>query len=67
MDSFTQHVENGTGFYFPLSYFGADILAIMSPAMEAVWSERLPASSLDEANEQINLLFETSSHGRGGS
>lgn len=67
VDSFTQHVKNGTGFYFPLSYFGADILAIMSPAMEAVWSERLPASSLDEANEQINLLFETSSHGRGGS
>lgn len=63
---FTEHVTNGTGFFFPLSYFGADITAIMNPAMEAVWSERRPAPSLNDANNQVNLLFKTSSHEKDG-
>lgn len=59
---FTQHVEDGTTFYFPLTYFGADVKAIMTPAIEAVWANRVPASTLTEYNRQVNLLFETSTH-----
>ena len=58
--AFTGHVERRSTFFFPLSYFGADITAIMTPAMEDVYSNRVPASALSRANEQINLLFETS-------
>ncbi|CAM2745571.1 sugar ABC transporter substrate-binding protein [Actinomyces slackii] len=61
-EPFTQHVENGTTFYFPLTYFGADVKAIVTPAIDAVWADRVPASTLTEYNEQVNLLFETSSH-----
>ena len=57
---FTDHVDRGTTFYFPLTYFGADVAAIMKPATDALWAERRPASTLTRANEQINLLFETS-------
>lgn len=59
---FTAHVEDGTTFFFPLSYFGADIKAIMTPAMEDVWTNRVPASTLTGPNDQVNLLFETSTH-----
>jgi extracellular solute-binding protein len=58
--AFTGHVERRSTFFFPLSFFGADITAIMTPAMEDVYSNRVPASALSRANEQINLLFETS-------
>ena len=29
---FTDHVDRGTTFYFPLTYFDADVAAIMKPA-----------------------------------
>lgn len=60
---FTDHVKNGTTFYFPLTYFGADVTAILKPALDEVWAERRPASALTPYNEQLNLLFETSDHG----
>ncbi|WP_127841753.1 ABC transporter substrate-binding protein [Actinomyces wuliandei] len=59
---FTKHVEEGTTFFFPLTYFGSDVTAIMTPAMEDVWANGVPASSLTGYNEQVNLLFETSTH-----
>ena len=49
-------------FFFPLTYFGADVKAIMTPAIEAVWANRAPASTLTEYNDQVNLLFDTSTH-----
>lgn len=61
-EPFTQHVEDGTTFFFPLTYFGADVTAIMTPAVEALWADRVPASTLTQYNEQVNLLFETSTH-----
>lgn len=57
---FTDHVKEGTTFFFPLTYFGADVTAILTPAMDALWAERQPAATLSAANRQINLLFETS-------
>lgn len=61
-EPFTAHLENGTTFFFPLTYFGADVRAIMTPATEDVWANRVPASTLTAYNDQVNLLFETSTH-----
>ena len=61
-EPFTKHVDDGTTFFFPLTYFGADVKAIMTPAIEAVWANRAPASTLTEYNDQVNLLFDTSTH-----
>lgn len=61
-EPFTQHVEEGTTFFFPLTYFGADVTTIMTPAVEALWANRVPASTLTDYNKQVNLLFETSTH-----
>ncbi|MDO4242705.1 MAG: sugar ABC transporter substrate-binding protein [Actinomyces sp.] len=61
-EPFTAHVDNGTTFFFPLTYFGADVRAIMTPAVEDVWANRVPASTLTGYNDQVNLLFETSTH-----
>lgn len=36
--------------------------AIMTPAVDALWVNREPASTLTAYNEQVNLLFETSMH-----
>ena len=33
---FTDHVKEGTTFYFPLTYFGADVKAIMTPGVDAL-------------------------------
>ncbi|MDU6150684.1 MAG: sugar ABC transporter substrate-binding protein [Actinomyces urogenitalis] len=57
---FTDHVKEGTTFYFPLTYFGADVKAIMTPGVDALWVDREPASTLTAYNEQVNLLFKTS-------
>ncbi|QPL04776.1 MULTISPECIES: ABC transporter substrate-binding protein [Actinomyces] len=59
---FTQHVEDGSTFFFPLTYFGADVTAIMQPATDDLWANRVPASTLTKYNDQVNLLFETSTH-----
>ena len=64
-EPFTKHVKEGTTFFFPLTYFGTDVSAIMKPAADALWAERKPASTLTDYNEQVNLLFETSTHDKG--
>ena len=60
---FTDHVKNGTTFFFPLTYFGAGVKAIMKPGVEDIWANRVPASTLTEYNRQVNLPFGTSTHG----
>ena len=54
---FTQQVDDGTTFLFPITDNAADINAIMQPAMDAVMGGKAPASSLTEANQQVNALF----------
>ncbi len=54
---FTLQVEEGTTFLFPITDHAADINAIMQPAMDQVMSGKAPASSLTQANEQVNALF----------
>ncbi|MGO4187465.1 ABC transporter substrate-binding protein [Pseudarthrobacter sp. TAF60_1] len=55
--AFTQHVKDGTTFLFPIADKAAKVDGIMKPAMDAVLSGKKPASSLTQANEQVNALF----------
>jgi multiple sugar transport system substrate-binding protein len=54
---FTVQVDDKTTFLFPITDDAADITAIMQPAMDAVLSGKKDVSSLTEANDQINALF----------
>jgi multiple sugar transport system substrate-binding protein len=56
--SFTEQVDDGTTFLFPITDHAADITAIMQPAMDGVIGGKTPASSLTEANKQVNTLFQ---------
>lgn len=55
---FTRHVEEGTTFSFPVTDHAADVKAIMLPVMQDIYSGETSVDALDEANEQINFLFE---------
>lgn len=57
VSAFTQQVKDKTTFLFPITDNAAKIDAIMKPAMDAVLSGKSPASSLTEANKQVNALF----------
>ena len=57
VSAFTQQVKDGTTFLFPITDNAAKIDAIMKPAMDAVVSGKSPASSLTDANKQVNDLF----------
>jgi multiple sugar transport system substrate-binding protein len=55
---FTQQVKDGTTFLFPITENAAKVDGIMKPAMDAVFSGQAPASSLTDANNQVNALFQ---------
>lgn len=57
VSAFTVHVEEGTTFTFPISDYAADRSAIMDPAMEAIFTGADAASTLADANEDVNKLF----------
>jgi len=57
VSAFTTHVKEGTTFLFPIADKAAKVDGIMKPAMDAVLSGKKPASSLTEANDQVNSLF----------
>lgn len=57
VSAFTQHVEDGTTFLFPLTEHASDVNAIMQPAMDAVLAGKEDVSSLTAANEQVNAEF----------
>ncbi|BCW69011.1 sugar ABC transporter substrate-binding protein [Arthrobacter sp. NicSoilB8] len=54
---FTQQVKEDTTFLFPIADKAAKVDGIMKPAMDAVVSGKQPASSLSQANDQVNSLF----------
>lgn len=58
VSAFTVHVEEGTTFTFPIADYAADRDAIMNPAMEAVFTGSDTASTLADANAEVNALFE---------
>ncbi|MBP2411990.1 multiple sugar transport system substrate-binding protein [Arthrobacter stackebrandtii] len=57
VSAFTQQVKDKTTFTGPITDNAAKIAGIMTPAMDAVLSGKSPASSLTDANEQVNALF----------
>jgi multiple sugar transport system substrate-binding protein len=57
VSAFTVHVEEGTTFTFPIADYAADRDAIMGPAMEAIFTGSDTASTLADANSEINGLF----------
>ena len=54
---FSQQVKDGTTFLYPIADKAAKVEGIMKPAMDAVLAGKNPASSLSQANEQVNALF----------
>ena len=58
VEAFTIHIDEKTTFLFPITNHASQIEGIMQPAMDAVMSGKAPPSSLTEANEQVNGLFD---------
>lgn len=56
--AFTSHVTDGTTFLFPITDNAAKIDGIMQPAMDAVLQGSADVSSLTDANDQVNALFQ---------
>ncbi len=55
--SFLVHVKDGTTFLFPITDHASQVTNIMQPAVDAVFAGKAEASSLSEANTQVNALF----------
>ena len=55
---FTEQVKDRTTFLFPLTENGAAISQIMTPAMDNVMNFSADLSSLTDANDQVNALFQ---------
>ncbi|QUH01995.1 sugar ABC transporter substrate-binding protein [Saccharopolyspora erythraea] len=59
LKAFTDHVDNGTTFQYPITDHAADIEKIMEPAMDSVMLGKTQAGpTLRDANEQVNELFQ---------
>ncbi|MGK9222235.1 MULTISPECIES: ABC transporter substrate-binding protein [unclassified Microbacterium] len=58
VSAFTDHVSEGTTFLFPITSGAAQVEGIMKPAMDAVLTGQADVSSLTQANERVNALFE---------
>ncbi len=56
--AFTVQVKENTTFLFPITDKASQVEGIMQPAMDAVMSGKAEPSSLTEANEQVNQLFQ---------
>ncbi|WP_348786680.1 sugar ABC transporter substrate-binding protein [Leifsonia sp. NPDC080035] len=58
VSSFTKQVSDKTTFSFPITNYAADITALMAPAMQNVYANDAPVSTLTTTNRQIDLLFQ---------
>lgn len=56
--AFTQQVDDGTTFLFPITDNAAKIAGIMTPAVDAVLEGQADPSSLTDADEQVDALFD---------
>ncbi|HST85847.1 MAG TPA: sugar ABC transporter substrate-binding protein [Kineosporiaceae bacterium] len=57
VSAFTVHLKDKTTFLFPITDHGADVEAIMQPAMDAAMTGTVDAAALVAANNQVNALF----------
>jgi len=55
---FADMVDNNETFFLPISSFGADISAIMTPGLQAIFIGEQPVSYLTDLNQQVNRLFQ---------
>ncbi|MDN0197806.1 sugar ABC transporter substrate-binding protein [Streptomyces sp. S.PNR 29] len=58
--AFTEPVadkKDFTTFSFPITNYAADVYALMHPAMQDVYGNGKSVSSLDQTNDQINLIL----------
>ena len=55
---FTEQVKDRTTFLFPLTEKAAEVEAIMTPAMDDVMNFGADVSTLTDANDQVNALFQ---------
>ncbi|MET9352017.1 sugar ABC transporter substrate-binding protein [Streptomyces sp. NPDC006617] len=61
VSAFTRPVEGEEDFRtftFPITENAADVFALMHPAMQDIYGGGKPVGSLDEANDQINLILD---------
>ncbi|WP_411147821.1 ABC transporter substrate-binding protein [Streptomyces sp. A30] len=61
VSAFTEPVADTkefTTFSYPITNYAADVYALMHPAMQDVYGNGKPVSSLDETNDQINLILD---------
>jgi multiple sugar transport system substrate-binding protein len=58
VSSFTVHIDEKTTFLFPITDYASQIEGIMHPAMDAVANGKNEPSSLTEANNEVNALFQ---------
>ncbi|MDC0769158.1 ABC transporter substrate-binding protein [Streptomyces sp. HD] len=58
--AFTEPVADKKGsrtFSYPITNYAADVTALMMPAMEDIYGNGKSAGSLDQTNDQINLIL----------
>ncbi|PCN48546.1 ABC transporter substrate-binding protein [Curtobacterium sp. 'Ferrero'] len=55
--AFTQQVEDGTTFLFPVTRNPADVQALVQPAFDDIYANGKPVSTLTGVNEQVNTLL----------
>jgi multiple sugar transport system substrate-binding protein len=61
VSAFTEPVDNKKDFRtfsYPITNYAADVQALMQPAMEDIYGNGKPVSSLDQTNDQINLILD---------
>ncbi len=56
--AFLVNVKDKTTFLFPITDHASQIDGIMHPAMDDVLSGKAPVTSLTDANNQVNQLFQ---------
>ncbi len=55
--AFTEQVEDGTTFLFPVTRNPADVQALVQPAFDDIYANGKPVSTLTGVNEQVNTLL----------
>lgn len=55
--AFTRPVADRTTFSYPITDYAADVVALMKPALQDIYANGKPVSSLDTTNRQINRIL----------
>ncbi|MFT4210390.1 MAG: sugar ABC transporter substrate-binding protein [Microbacterium sp.] len=58
VSAFTSYVDSGNTYLLPIADHWADVVAIINPTIESIMNGDADVSSLDDANDQVNALFQ---------